>query len=121
MIDCAAAVTDIYCDDPLNGSTLTVTQNLYVRNAETGQWAYRQSNTSVCPARTGTTTWVKCWNNNYGKHPIMESAVNALCEIGATKDYVQTSRATLTKPDGSTYSGGAYKVRNNLKCKGEGN
>ena len=51
----------------------------------------------------------------------MESAVNALCEIGATKDYVQTSRATLTKPDGSIYSGAAYKIRNNVECKGEGN
>ena len=119
--DYVQAKTDIYCDDPLNGSTLTVTQNLCVRNAETGHWAYMQSNTSVCPAGTATTAWVNCWNNNYGRHRIMESSVNALCEIGSTKDYVQTSRATLTKPDGSTYSGGAYKIRNNVYCKGEGN
>ena len=119
--DYVQAKTDIYCDEPLNGSTLAVTQSLYVRNAETGQWAYMQSNSSVCPAGTATTAWVNCRNNNYGRHRIMESGVNALCEIGTTKDYIQVSRATLTKPDGRTYSGGTSKIGYNVYCKGEGN
>ena len=119
--DYVQAKTDVYCDEPLNGSTLAVTHSLYVRNDETGQWAYMRSNTSECPAGTATTGWVNCRNNNYGRHRIMESRVNALCEIGSTKDYAQSSWATLTKPDGSTYSGGAYKIGYDVYCKGEGN
>ena len=115
------AKTNVYCRDPLApGETLTVESRIYVELPTSG-WHHMETNVGVCPGRTGTTSWVNCWDRHFGHHRIMESSVSVLCAVGSTSDYVHYSRAQYRKADGSTYQGSAFKFSTDVECEGAGN
>ena len=113
------AKTTMYCDDTVDQlGTLTVTQRLYVRDNSSDSWSWMATNTSVFNAETATNGWVQCRTDNSGFHPVMFVGVNALCEVGSTKDYKQYSSARLVKTNGNIHSGGGYKIAEDIRCKG---
>ncbi len=114
------AKTDMHCNETLGeiGGTLTVRNKLYVKNEETGNWAHMQTNVSVCPAGSATNGWTQCHPANYNYHPVMIAGVNDFCEIGSTRDYLQTSSARLVDGAGRVFVGVSSKIGRNVLCRG---